>query len=93
MPRSLPNNNPARIAGPAFSMTLFYDDYYLDYSLMERISPTELVGINGDLTGTATSTSITGELVGNFNYYQSSSNFPSGIPRSCAADRQFELRR
>ena len=66
------NNNPARIAGPAFSMNLYYDDYYLDYSLMERISPTEWVGVNGDLTGTATSTSITGELVGNIHYYQSS---------------------
>ena len=87
------NNNPARIAGPAFSMNLYYDDYYLDYSLMERISSTELVGINGDLTGTATSTSISGELVGNVNYYQSSSNFPRGTPSSCAADRQFEFRR
>jgi hypothetical protein len=89
------NNNPARIAGPAFSMNLYYDDYYLDYSLMERISPTEWVGVNGDLTGTATPTSITGELVGNFNYYRSAapSNFPSGTPSSCAADRQFEFRR
>ncbi len=87
------NNNPARIAGPAFSMNLYYDDYYLDYSLMERISSTELVGINGDLTGTATSTSIRGELVGNVNYYQSSPNFPRGTPSSCAADRQFEFRR
>ncbi len=86
-------NNPARIAGPAFSMNLYYDDYYLDYSLMERISSTELVGINGDLTGTATSTSIRGELVGNVNYYQSSPNFPRGTPSSCAADRQFEFRR
>ena len=60
---------------------------------MERISPSEWVGVNGDLTGTATSTSITGELVGNFHYYQSSSNFPSGVPRGCAADRQFEFRR
>jgi hypothetical protein len=86
-------NNPARIAGPTFSMNLYYDDYYLDYSLMERISPTEWVGINGDLTGTATSNSITGELVGNFHYYQSMTNFPSGVPRGCAADRPFEFRR
>ena len=88
-----PGNNPARIAGSAFSMTLFYDDYYLDYTLVERIGPSEWVGINGELTGTATSTSITGELVGNFHYYQASSNFPSGVPRGCPADRQFELRR
>lgn len=86
-------SNPARIAGPVFSMNLYYDDYYLDYSLMERISSTELVGINGDLTGTASSTSIRGELVGNVNYYQSSPNFPRGTPSSCAADRQFEFRR
>jgi hypothetical protein len=87
------NNNPARIAGSAFSMTLFYDDYYLDYTLMERISPNEWVGVNGDLTGTATSTSITGEFVGNFHYYQSATNFPTGFPSSCVADRQFEFRR
>jgi len=87
------DGNAARIAGSAFSMTLFYDDYYLDYTLMERISPNEWVGVNGDLTGTASSTSITGELVGNFHYYQSSANFPSGTPRACAADPQFEFRR
>lgn len=86
-------NNPARIAGPAFTMTLYYDDYYLDYTLVERIGPTEWVGINGNLTGTATLTSIKGEFVGNFHYYLSGTNFPSGVPTSCVADLPFEFRR
>ena len=86
-------NNPARIAGTTFSMTLFYDDYYLSYGLTERIGPTEWLGVTGDFTGTATPTLITGEFVGSFAYFQAAANFPSGIPRTCAADRPFELRR
>jgi Carboxypeptidase regulatory-like domain len=87
--------NRGRIAGTAFSLTLFYDDYYLDASILERISNTEWVGVNGVLTGTATPMTITGQFAGNLHYYQSATptNFPSTPPRACSADPNFELRR
>ncbi len=88
-------DNAGRMAGNAFSMTLFTDFYYLDYGLTERISPTEWVGVNGAFTGTATPSLITGAFAGNFNYYQTVANasFPVGAPQTCTADPTFEFRR
>jgi hypothetical protein len=86
-----------RIAGTAFSMTLLFDDYYLIYSLMERINPTEWVAIRGSFEGTTNSavTEIDGTFTGSFDYYvtTASATFPSGPVRTCAADPQVQLRR
>jgi Bacterial Ig-like domain (group 2) len=84
-----------RIAGDVFSLTLFYDDYYLDWGLMQRVSPTEWIGVNGEFLGTATGTLITGTFTGNFHYYQTAANaqFPGSNPRQCPADPKFEFRR
>ena len=84
-----------RIAGDVFSLELFFDFYYLDWGLMERLSPTEWVGVNGVFTGTASESRISGQLAGNFDFYQSAANaqFPSGAPRICSADPTFEFRR
>jgi carboxypeptidase family protein/Big-like domain-containing protein len=86
-----------RIAGTAFSMTLLFDDYYLIYSLMERINPTEWVAIRGSFEGTTNSsvTEIEGTFTGSFDYYVTAANatFPSGPVRTCAADPQVQLRR
>ena len=90
-----PVDNRGRIAGTAFSLTLYFDFYYLDYGLLERLSSTEWVGVNGFFSGTATQMLVTGQFAGNINYYPSSAstNFPSGTPRTCAADPTFEFRR
>lgn len=86
-----------RIAGTAFSMTLLFDDYYGIYSLMERINPTEWVGIRGLFEGATNSpvTEIDGTFTGSFDYYVTAANatFPSGPVRTCAADPQVQLRR
>ena len=86
-----------RIAGTAFSMTLRFDDYYLIYSLMERINPTEWVAIRGSFEGTTNApvTEIDGTFTGSFDYYVAAANatFPTGPVRTCAADPQVQLRR
>jgi hypothetical protein len=84
-----------RIASDAFSMTLFYDDYYLDSGLMQQVSSTEWVGVNGEFRGVASASVITGTLTGNFHYYLTAANaqFPGANPRACPADTTFELRR
>ena len=86
-----------RIAGTAFSMTLFFDDYYVIYSLMERFNPTEWVGIRGSFEGVANSpaTVVDGTFTGSFDYYVTAANatFPSGPVRTCAAEPQIQLRR
>lgn len=87
-------DNPGRMAGSSFSMSLYYDDYYLDYGLLERIGDREFAGVNGLFTGSGTDSLITGQFAGNLNYYQSATaNFPSGLPATCPADPTFELRR
>jgi carboxypeptidase-like protein/Big-like domain-containing protein len=93
---SFSNYSSGRIAGKDFLLTLYFDDYYLVYGIMERPTPTDWVGIYGTAEGVATSpTSISGTFSGTFDYYTSNanSNFPQGVARSCAADPQFELRR
>jgi carboxypeptidase-like protein/Big-like domain-containing protein len=86
-----------RIAGTAFSMTLFFDDYYRLYSLLERVNPTDWVGIAGTFEGTAnpSGTEINGTFSGTFDSYVTlaSSSFPTGPVRTCAADSQVQLRR
>jgi hypothetical protein len=84
-----------RIASDAFSMTLFYDDYYLDWGLTQQLSPTEWVGVNGEFRGVASGPDITGTLTGSFHYYLSAANaqFPGANPRECPADTAFEFRR
>jgi hypothetical protein len=84
-----------RIASDVFSMTLFYDDYYLDWGLTQRVSPTEWVGVNGEFRGVANGPVITGTLTGSFHYYLSAANaqFPGPNPRECPADTAFEFRR
>jgi hypothetical protein len=84
-----------RIAGAAFSMTLYYDDYYLDWGLMQRVSPTDWVGVNGEFRGTVNGPSIQGTLTGIFHYYltNASAQGPGGNPRSCPADSTFAFRR
>ncbi len=90
-----PFTNTGRIAGTSFWLALYYDTYYLDYGLTERISPTEWVGINGVFEGTATGSSIAGNFAGTFNYYVTTANaqFPTGLGQPCAADAPFEFRR
>jgi hypothetical protein len=84
-----------RIATNAFSMTLFYDDYYLDWGLMQRVTPTEWIGVNGEFSGTVNGSVIEGTLSGVFHYYLTTANAqgPGANPRSCPADPRFELRR
>jgi hypothetical protein len=84
-----------RIASDVFSLTLFYDDYYLDWGLTQRVSPTEWIGVNGEFRGVAAGSVITGTLTGDFHYYLSAANaqFPGGNPRTCPADSTFEFRR
>ncbi|HYN10422.1 MAG TPA: hypothetical protein VES67_23745 [Vicinamibacterales bacterium] len=84
-----------RIASDVFSMTLYYDDYYLDWGLMQRVSSTEWIGVHGEFTGVASGPVITGTFAGNFHYYQSAANaqVPGPNPRRCPADSAFEFRR
>ena len=84
-----------RIASDAFSMELFYDDYYLDWGLTQQISSTEWVGVHGEFQGVASGPVITGTLTGNFHYYVTTAGamFPSANPRACPADTTFEFRR
>jgi hypothetical protein len=84
-----------RIASDVFSMTLYYDDYYLDWGLMQRVSPTEWVGVNGEFRGVASGSVITGTLTGSFHYYLTAANAqgPGANPRECVADTAFEFRR
>jgi hypothetical protein len=92
---SLVFETAGRIAANAFSMELFYDDYYLDWGLTQRVSPTEWIGVNGQFTGTVNGGVIDGTLVGVFHYYLTTANAlgPGINPRSCPADPKFELRR
>ena len=84
-----------RIASDAFSMELFYDDYYLDWGLTQQISSTGWVGVHGQFRGVASGPVITGTLTGNFHYYVTAAGAPGpgAGPRTCPADPAFELRR
>ncbi|HYN10423.1 MAG TPA: Ig-like domain-containing protein [Vicinamibacterales bacterium] len=84
-----------RVAANAFSMTLFYDDYYLDWGLTQRVSPTEWIGVNGEFNGTVTGAVVEGTLSGFFHYYLTNANAqgPGANPRRCPADPKFEFRR
>jgi hypothetical protein len=78
-----------------FSVTLWYDDYYLDYGVLERVSPTDWVGIRGSLQGTSTTSAIAGVFTGAFDYYvtNASATFLSRLTATCAADPAYLLRR
>lgn len=84
-----------RIAGSEFSMAIDFDDYYLDYGLLERPSPTDWVGVFGTGEGTGDQSTISGTFNGRFDYYitQASARFLTGVPKSCAANPEFTLRR
>ena len=85
-----------RIAGNLFSLNVYGDSYYyLEYSLLDRPTPTDWVGIYGTIEGTASPSTVTGSFTGGFDYYVTSANatFLSGFPRSCQADPTLELRR
>jgi hypothetical protein len=89
------SDTTGRIASDAFSMTLFYDDYYLDWGLTQQVSSTEWVGVNGEFRGVAKGPAIAGTLTGFFHHYVSAPNaqFPGRDPSSCPADPTFEFRR
>jgi hypothetical protein len=84
-----------RIYGDVFSMTLWYDDYYGDYSLLDHVSQTDWVGIRGTIQGTGTTSSIQGAFSGSFDYYQTAANamFPARMTATCAADPSYVFRR
>jgi hypothetical protein len=84
-----------RIAGTEFSLAIDFDDYYLDYGLLERLNPTDWVGVFGTGEGSGDQTVISGTFKGRFDYYvtQASARFPTGVPKSCVANPDFTLRR
>jgi len=84
-----------RIAGTEFSLTINFDDYYLDYGLLERPNPTDWVGVFGTAEGTGSESAISGTFNGRFDYYITAANarFPQGVPKGCAADSSFTLKR
>jgi hypothetical protein len=84
-----------RIAGSEFSIAIDFDDYYLEYGLLERPSPTDWVGVFGTGEGTGDQSTISGTFTGRFDYYitQASARFVTGVPKSCAANPEFTLRR
>jgi hypothetical protein len=87
--------NPGRIAGTAFSLTIDFDDYYLDYGLLVRPNPTDWVGVFGTAEGTGDQSAIRGTFKGRFDYYvtQASARFLQGVAQGCAANPEFTLRR
>ena len=84
-----------RIYSDQFSVTLWFDDYYLDYALLDRVTPTDWVGIRGSLQGTSTPSAIAGVFTGAFDYYltNAGANFPGRLTASCPADPAYVLRR
>lgn len=98
-PSSPTLNRQYAIDGKIYSdvviVNLWYDDYYGDYSLLDRVSPTDWVGIRGVLQGTAHASSIEGSFTGAFDYYLTTANmtFPGQRTFTCAADPAFVLRR
>jgi hypothetical protein len=86
-----------RIAGTAFSMTLFFDDYYQTFSLLERLNPTSWLSLAGAVEGDVNSagTEIDGVFSGSFISYVTAANatFPGFNSRTCAADPQVQIRR
>jgi Carboxypeptidase regulatory-like domain len=87
--------NPGRIAGTAFSLTIDFDDYYLEYGLLERPNPEDWVGVFGTAEGTGDQSVISGTFKGRFDYYvtQASARFLTGVAQGCAANPEFTLRR
>jgi hypothetical protein len=84
-----------RIAGTEFSLTIDFDDYYLDYGLLERPTPTDWVGVYGTAEATGNESAISGTFTGRFDYYitAASVRFVQGVPFHCAANPDFTLRR
>jgi hypothetical protein len=84
-----------RIYSDFVTATLWFDDYYLDYGLLDRVTPTDWVGIRGSLQGTVKNVAIDGLLDGAFDYYVTNPGalFPSRLTATCAADPNFVLRR
>jgi hypothetical protein len=84
-----------RIAGTEFSIAIEFDDYYLDYALLDRLTPTDWVGVFGTGEGSGDQTTIRGTFKGRFDYYvtQASARFPTGVANGCVANPEFTLRR
>jgi hypothetical protein len=84
-----------RIAGTEFSLAIDFDDYYLDYGLLERVTPTDWVGVAGTGEGTGDQSTIRGTFKGRFDYYvtQASARFLTGVANGCVANPEFTLRR
>jgi Carboxypeptidase regulatory-like domain len=84
-----------RIAGTEFSLTINFDDYYVDYGLLERPNPTDWVGVYGAGEASGNESAISGTFNGRFDYYitVASARFPQGVPKGCAANPEFTLRR
>jgi hypothetical protein len=84
-----------RIYSDVVTLNLWYDEYYGDYGLLDRVSSTDWVGIRGVLQGTARASSIEGSFTGAFDYYLTTANAfsPGHVTSTCAADPAFVLRR
>jgi carboxypeptidase family protein len=84
-----------RIAGTEFSLAINFDDYYLDYGLLERLTPTDWVGVVGTGEGSGDQSTIRGTFKGRFDYYvtQASARFLTGVANGCVANPEFTLRR
>lgn len=84
-----------RIYSDYVSVTLWFEDYYVDYGLFDRVTPTDWVGIRGSLQGTVKMPAIDGTFSGAFDYYQTNSGalFPGRLTATCAADPSYVLRR
>ena len=84
-----------RIAGTEFSLAIDFDDYYEDYGLLDRMTPTDWIGVTGTGEASGDRTAIRGTFAGRFDYYvtQASARFLTGVAQGCAANPEFTLRR
>ena len=91
---------PGRIAGTAFSFTIEGLDFYYSYpadefSLLERLSPTDWVATYGTAEGTGDRSVIGGTFRGGLAYFVTPANatIPPGHAKTCIANSEFTLRR
>ena len=79
-------DNLGRIAGSAFTVTLYYDYYYGGHGLLYRVSDTEWVGAYGTIKGEASQTTITGNFNGTLD--MTSRRRPRGDRAACPVSVQ-----
>jgi hypothetical protein len=84
-----------RIFRDTLSASLWYDDYYLAYGLLDRPGPADWVGIRGTIEGSSTASSVEGAFSGAFDYYHTTpeAKGPGGVPVVCLGNSTFSLTR